>query len=139
MTSVDQVCAVPYDVRFDDEQKRMLVMAVDPLSLAEVIEMIDDQAARGAWHYSILHDARAITWVPTADEIRRIVDRIRTLSKTHGARGPIAFVADNKAVFGMARMYELLGDRDRLRILVTQDFERAQQWLVEMAAGERAG
>jgi hypothetical protein len=86
------------------------------------------QATDHAWSYATLHDARAVSWVPTTDDLRTMIDCIHSLNRAYGPRGPIAFVSSDKCTFGMARLYEFVGEREGLRISACSSVADAEEW-----------
>jgi hypothetical protein len=99
------------------------------VSLHDVLTLIGSQVTAGAWTYDVLHDARRVTWMPTTDELQEIASHIQRLSRQHGRRGRIAFIAVGTTLVGMARMYEFLGEEIAPRAGVFYDPAAAEQWL----------
>jgi hypothetical protein len=124
---------MPFDFSVDHGRRRVKIIARDPLSVDDVLAVLDRQAAQG-WTYTVLHDASETQWVPNAGEVVRILGYIRTISRRLGKpRGPVAFIASNEALFGMARMYSRLGADDHvLKVQVFTDSAKAETWLDEL-------
>jgi hypothetical protein len=120
---------LPYEIDIDRSRHRVTVVGRDPVSLADALAVILRQATDHAWSYATLHDARAVTWVPTTDDLRTMIDCIHSLNDTHGPRGPMAFVASDKCLFGMARLYEFIGEREGLRINACSSVAAAEEFL----------
>jgi hypothetical protein len=120
---------MPYDVEIDHQHRRVNVIARDPVSLDQVCELLARQATDGVWSYATLHDARLVTWVPTADDVRQMLARAEAISLEHGPRGPVAFVAKHDAVYGMARMYSILAENIPSEWTVFRDDAEARRWL----------
>jgi hypothetical protein len=121
---------MPYDFSVDHDRQRVNITARDPLSVDDVLAVIDRQAAQG-WTYPVLHDASQTQWAPSAGEVVRILNYIRTTSRRLGKpRGPVAFIASTAALFGMAQMYSRLGaDEHVLKVQVFTDRAKAEDWL----------
>jgi hypothetical protein len=115
----------------DHARQRLSIIARDPAGVAEVLDWLARQAADGAWAYASLDDLRPITLNPTTADVQRILDQVTTLSATHGRRGPVAVVATDPALFGMARVYAALSDMAAGEIGVFYEIARAEQWLAE--------
>jgi len=113
----------------DRPRKRIEVIAWGPVGMEDALELIARQAAEGAWPYALLHDARQITWIPSSSEIRRLVSYIETMTRVHGPRGPVAFITANDALFGMTRMFSMLGEGASFMSEVFRDPTEAEQWL----------
>jgi hypothetical protein len=129
---------MPFDFSVDHVRRRVNIIASDPLSVDDVLAVLDRQAAQG-WTYAVLHDATGTKWVPSAGEVVRILGYIRTTSRRLGKpRGPVAFVASNEELFGMARMYSRLGADDHLlKVQVFTDRVKAENWLDEGQSHDR--
>jgi len=96
---------MPYTIQIDHPRRRFVVVGADPISVSDVLVLLDYQVAPNAWSYGTVHDARGMTWVPTATETDTIVSYVDNTALTLGPRGPVAFVAAPAACFGMPRMY----------------------------------
>src|SRR6476619_4352555 len=87
------------------------VRGLNPLTAADALASIEQQASSGAWSRPRLVDLRGVTWLPTTAEIHRFIHQTKHLNVVHGHRGPVVFVVDgHKALFGMLRMYSILAD-----------------------------
>ena len=128
---------MPFDFSVDHVRRRVTIIASDPLSVDDVLAVLDRQAAQG-WTYAVLHDACETQWAPNAGEVVRILGYIRTTSRRLGKpRGPVAFVASNEALFSMARMYSRLGADDHLlKVQVFTDRAKAEDWLDEVQSDD---
>ena len=74
-----------------------------------------------------LSDVRAVTQLAvTTAGVRRMVNVDEASGKTPGR---LAIVADQSAVFGMARMYQTLGEHGPMRVGVFRTNEEAEKWL----------
>jgi len=125
---------MPITYERHDETRRIRVTASGALTLRDVLAVIDRQLAEGAWSYSMLYDARDLTTMPSADDVRKLAARVEALAQKHGARGAIAIVTNSDAVYGTARMYAALSQQPRQTISVFRAFDEAERWL----AGEQA-
>jgi hypothetical protein len=80
-----------------------------------------------------LFDARDVTEVRlTSDGVRHVATLIQ---ETKRSSSRVAVVATAPAMFGMARMFELL--RPDVKVVVFRDTEQAVAWLVGPRADER--
>jgi hypothetical protein len=123
---------MPFTYAHDHQNRRVVVTWSDPITPIAVFDLLDRQAADGAWNSGLLDDVRGVTWIPTADELRRSLDHIQLLSRDHGARGPVAFVVgDQAALFGMLRMYSTLAEMQdpSVRLNVFHTIAEATKWL----------
>jgi hypothetical protein len=120
---------MPYSISIDHGQRRVEVIGQDPFGLDDVLQLMDRQVAEGAWAYVLLHDARSITWIPSVTDIRRLVSRVEANIRTHGPRGPVAIITTNEALFGMSRMYSVLGEKAEFTVAVFRDPLLAERWI----------
>lgn len=122
---------MPFNYTVDHERRRVFVRVLDPIVVADLIGLVDRQAADGAWNYTRLEDLRPVNaWLPTSAELTELLGHIHTISGTHGVRGPIAFViAQNSALFGMFRMYAILGEHRGETIGTFRSLIEATDWL----------
>jgi len=120
---------MPYVFDVDHARARITIHASDPVGLPDVLALLDQQVAAGAWSYGSLHDARGVTWLPTPDDIRTIVAYVDNNSRTLGPRGPVAFIAASESLFDMARMNSAFVTGSSLRAEVFRDVEAAARWL----------
>jgi hypothetical protein len=115
----------------DHPRRRVFVRLEDPIAAPdELIALLDQQAADGAWQYAMIEDMQTVTWAPSTDIVKLCVDRIEALSALHGVRGHVAFVAgSNTALFGMLRMYSIRGEATDATIHVFREMSAAEEWL----------
>jgi len=120
---------MPYSIDVDHVRRRVVVVSHDPVGLADALQLLDRFVAEGVWTYSLLHDARAITWIPSVTDIRRLLSHIEAITRTTGSRGPVALITANDALFGMTRMYSVLGQDIALTVEVFREPLQAERWL----------
>src|ERR1700682_2257810 len=122
---------MPVEYVLDQARQRLTIIGQDPIGEPDVVEWLERQAVDGAWAYSTLVDLRLVAWNPTTEEIRRILRRIVTLSVTDGPRGPVAVVATQPALLGMAHMYSALSEQ---AVEAFYEVAEAERWLAEQRA-----
>lgn len=121
---------MPLIYTVNHDRRRVSVRGVDPISTDDVIARLNQQAVDGAWGYTALEDLRGVQWVPTSHDLRVYLTHVHTIRDRHGPRGPLAFViAGNLALFGMFRMYSILGEQLGLTIGAFHSIEEAERWL----------
>ena len=125
---------MPFAVRIDHARSRLEIVGSDPVGLSDVLELFDRQIAEGAWTYAALHDAREVSWTPTADAIRAIVAFVDATSETLGPRGPVAIVTAPAAAIVTAWMYGRIGEGPACRTAVFRDIKAAARWLDNITA-----
>jgi hypothetical protein len=122
---------MPITYERDDVLRRIVVTTIGNISREEMLAVMDRQAAEDTWGYGMLYDSRRATSVGTAADVKEAIWHVELLARTHGRRGPVAFVTDNPAAYGMVRMYSTLGDQAHLSVEVFRDTADAERWLTE--------
>jgi hypothetical protein len=122
---------MPTEYILDHARRRLTIVARDPTGLPETLAWLKRQAADGAWAYATLNDLRLVTFNPSTEDLQRLLRQVATLSVAHGLRGPVAIVATQPALFGMARMYAALSDQAAGPIEVFYEIADAEHWLDE--------
>jgi len=126
---------MPLAYSVDHGRRRAFQTGTDPIGTTDVIAVQDRQVADGAWSYGTIVDLTAATWVPTSGEIRQFLAHVHAISAVHGPRGPLAMVAvPNSALFGMFRMYSILGEEAGARIVAFSSIGEAEEWLAQGAS-----
>jgi hypothetical protein len=118
---------VPIDYSIDHDKRRVICVWLPPIETEDLLAILERAAADGAWSYGMLHDARAVH----ADETRStrpLMEAVNRLSHDHGARGPVAIIANADQV-GRAEAYAIRGDREGHAMQVFWDREHAEAWL----------
>src|ERR1700688_583726 len=122
---------MPIQYVLDHARRRLTIIGRDPAGVPDVLGWLARQAADGAWAYGTLDDLRLVSLNPTTADVQRILDQVKTLSATHGRRGPVAVVATEPVLFGMARVYAALSDMAAGDVGVFYEIAAAEQWLAE--------
>jgi hypothetical protein len=119
-------------VSVDHTTRRVTLTGTAPLTLADMDAGIDMRLTDG-WRYAALIDFRAVAdWLPTKDVVKSYAERLGAMDKTHGPRGPAAFVVTHAqpALYGMLRMYTIIADLNHgARIDVFYSMDEADAWL----------
>jgi len=119
---------------------RMYTRAEGMLTLPELEAHLDVEERDRALGYGELFDARGARTDLSADGVRRLVERARQAHAGGLVVGPTAIVADNDVVYGMARMYAMLGEFVHAPVEVFREVEPALAWLDDFMRGtEPAG
>ena len=120
---------MPITYERDDERRRIIVTTIGIVGLDDLLAVMDRQANEGTWPYGMLYDARRVSSVASQTDVRAALKHVETLSRTHGRRGPVAFVTTMPAAYGMVRMYSTLADQLHQAVEVFRDIGDAEQWL----------
>ena len=76
----------------DDALKRLTITVVGDVTPAELLNLVEYQAAYGAWRYGVLYAADELT-SPSSDDVHKMVREVDRLTAQHGRRGPVAIVS----------------------------------------------
>lgn len=99
------------------------------VGLDDLLAVIARQAGEGTWQYGMLYDSRRVASVASQTDVRAGLKQVEALSRTHGRRGPVAFVTTVPAAFGMVRMYSTLAEQLHQAVEVFREIEDAERWL----------
>jgi hypothetical protein len=121
-----------YSYQVDEIRRLVTVSFEGEVTDADLFGYLSDMLAStryGAGWHSFLDFTRTEVLSLTAAGVERMRDLPPTMEKRlHGARAVILAPAGS-AVFGMARMYEMLGDNVPYQIAVLSDREEAMECL----------
>ena len=120
---------MPITYQRDDKLRRIVVTTIGIVGLDDMLAVVDRQASEGTWKYGILYDSRRVASVASQTDVRAGVRHVEALSRTHGRRGPVAFVTTMPAAYGMVRMYSTLAGRAQQAVEVFRDIGDAERWL----------
>jgi len=120
---------MPITYERDDQRRRIIVTTIGIVGLDDMMAVVDRQATEGTWQYGILYDSRRVASVASQTDVRAGLRRIELLSRTHGRRGPVAFVTTMPAAYGMVRMYSTLAGQLHQPVEVFREIEDAERWL----------
>jgi hypothetical protein len=126
---------VPLYYECDPAARRVTVTSMGAVGLDEALEVIDRQAADGAWSYGLLYDVRLGASAPSEDDVQRMVMHVGSMTIKRGPRGPVAFVVADPELLKMGSRYARLGDLTALTVRVFTRIEDAEQWLGTRSAG----
>jgi hypothetical protein len=121
-----------YSYEVDDIRRLVTVRFEGEVTDADLAGYLTDMLSStpyGAGWHSFLDFTRTGTLSLTPAGVERMRDLSPEMEqRLHGARAVI-LAAAGSAVFGMARMYEMLGDNVPYQIAVLSDREEAMAWL----------
>jgi hypothetical protein len=89
----------------DDERRRITIQISGYVETHHVVEAIERQAAEGTWTYAVLCDVRGTSWLPSRDDLDRLLRTVEWGRSTSGERGPVAIVVAGPAALQIARDY----------------------------------
>jgi hypothetical protein len=121
--------SMPVTYERDDDKRRIIVTTVGEVGLDDMLAVVDRQAGEGTWQYGVLYDSRRVSSVASQSEVRIGLKHVDSLSRTHGRRGPVAFVTTMPAAYGMVRMYSTLSGQLQQSVEAFRDIGDAERWL----------
>ena len=128
---------MPITYERDDKLRRIVVTTIGIVGLDDMLAVVDRQASEDTWEYGILYDSRRVASVASQTDVRAGLRHVELLSRTHGKRGPVAFVTTMPAAFGMVRMYSTLSGQVQQSVEVFRDIGDAERWLAtQLEPGE---
>jgi hypothetical protein len=120
---------MPITYERNDKLRRIVVTTIGIVGLDDMLAVIDRQANEDTWQYGILYDSRRVASVASQTDVRAGLKHVEMLSRTHGRRGPVAFVTTMPAAYGMVRMYSTLAGQVQQAVEVFRDLGDAERWL----------
>jgi hypothetical protein len=112
----------------DDARRRLVITMLGPFDTADFLA-VSQQHGVDTWSYGTLFDLRGMTGEPTIAELRQIMsESLAVRQPGTGARGAVAILATDPALYGRACTYAALR-RATLTIEVFRDPDEAEEWL----------
>jgi hypothetical protein len=115
----------------DETARRVTFTVVGELTLKDLTEAADRQAAENAWSYALLLDASGRSGAAvSAPVVRTFAEHTAKLSSRYGPPGPFAVVVRDDVGFRMGRMFEVLSESQTERLIkICRSLEEAHAWL----------
>jgi hypothetical protein len=119
---------MPVRYERDDARRRVVVTVEGAFETRDMFTVIARQRAEDTWSYGLLYDLRRMKGRPTFQELRDILSQAATPQANERRRGPVAVLATDPIVYGVACTYAALG-REKLTVQVFRDVDDADRWL----------
>jgi hypothetical protein len=116
-----------------DDLRRRVVITLDAFQAADVFAVIARYHTEDTWSYGLLWDVRNLSGTPTVTDLRAFMREDAASRPDAGPRGPVAVLASNAFVYGLACVYAALG-RPKMTIEVFRDYHEADGWLAAKQA-----
>ena len=120
---------MPITYERDDLLRRIIVTTIGIVGLDDLLAVVDRQANEGTWQYGMLYDSRRVTSVASQTDVRAGLKHVEALCRSHGRRGPVAFVTTLPAAYGMVRMYSTLAGQLHQAVEAFREIDDAERWL----------
>jgi hypothetical protein len=121
---------MPSQMTIDPERQRLTITSKGPVTINDALRIISEQEAAGAWHYSMLVDARRLDLVGFGEDSINVLADHKTAVGGGRLHGPVAAVADPETVPALTSLYTALCTRVTGLVMgIFQDFESAEEWL----------
>ena len=124
---------MPMRYERDDTRRRVVVTMDGPFNTA-VFQAVSELHSPDTWRYGMLFDLRGMTGEPTIDELRQIMSQSAARQPGTGARGPVAILATDPALYGRMCTYAALR-RATLTIEIFRYLDMAEEWLTTQLNG----
>ena len=95
---------MPFEYLKDSERRRVTVRVTGSLTADKAARIADRHSDEDVWGYALVYDLTDVAKVPTREEVQQIADYVQRKAERR-PRGPVAIIAPNAALFGLARMY----------------------------------
>ena len=118
---------MPFEYLRDHERRWIVVRPVDGLTADKASRIGDRHREEDACGYAMVYDLTYMTRAPTRDEVQRIADYVQRQAD-HRPRGPVAIIAPDAALFGLARMYAAFAGPG-VPLNVFRNVVEAERWL----------
>jgi hypothetical protein len=120
---------MPITVERDDNRRRIIARGSGPLRLDDLMTFLGDHRTGVAATFGLFMDLRAVTSLPSGDELRAFAELLARLSKS-SPRGRAAALATNDVVFASVRQLELWCETmDVTTVRACRTIEDAEAWL----------
>ncbi len=118
---------MPFSYERDDTRRRVVVTMGGPFNTA-VFQAVSELHSPDTWRYGMLFDLRGMTGEATIDQLRQIMSQSAARQPGTGARGPVAILAIDPALYSWMCTYAALR-RATLTIEVFRSLDKAEEWL----------
>ena len=120
---------MPIQYERDDVRRRVVITFPGTYQASDGLAAIDRHHAEGAWAYGVLYDLRSLISQPSISDLKAYMERdVQVPDGEKRRRGPIAILAPNPIVYGIACTYAAMG-RSKMSIEVFRDWKEADGWL----------
>jgi hypothetical protein len=119
---------MPVRYERDDALRRVVVTVDGALRKSDMLTVIARQRAEDTWSYGTLFDLRRVTEHPTITDLRELMDAASSRRQAAPPRGPVAILATDPVMYGIACTYAALGHA-KLTIRVFRHVDEADRWL----------
>jgi hypothetical protein len=119
---------MPVTYERDDSRRLITVKVTEPVSLRDILGVVDRQAAEDTWRYAMLYDLQAVKDVGVLAHLPQIADRVKALGGDR-PRGPVGVaIVPRPELFLAGLMYgELTREFMSVEILLTAG--QLEDWL----------
>lgn len=124
-----EITELPLTFRVERSTRTVRTKARGVLEVGDFMAHAHALVKEKVFAYSQLIDAREAHLRITANDVRRLVERIKALRKIHGT-ARTAFVTRYPAAFGMMRMYATLSEEVDPGFAVFREISEAEEWIL---------
>ena len=127
--AVRETSQMPLTYTRDDARRRITVKVTEPVTDAELTNIVERQAAEGTWSYALLCDVRLLHTLPGKETSRLALERAAAITQREGPRGPVAIVTSSAPLVGVSEAHALRSQRAGRLVQVFWSMDEAQEWL----------
>ena len=113
----------------DDDRLLVTVLAHRPLTVGELLSVVNRQIDDKAWAYGILYDYRKTSDAMSRQDSAVVSAYVHQQVRLLGPRGPVAFVVASGQVLDIVRSYAR--DAQGFEARMFRDIDAAVRWLTE--------
>jgi hypothetical protein len=118
---------MPIEYERNDARELVVATGSGSFHIADVVALFERMREDRTWTYAVILDIRRLAGRPTVDDLRLFADIAARPDVQQQPRGPLAIVASDSTMYGMACAYASMA-RGR-RIEVFRDRGEAERWL----------
>jgi len=111
----------------DDARKRITLKPIGPVSLQDVMGLLQRQQEDGTSHYGVLYDLRAVAPLVSVSQVRELATEVARVGPS--SPGPVAMVVVDAELYVRACSYAALVRPSGRRLQVFRDLADAEAWL----------
>jgi hypothetical protein len=119
---------MPVRYERDDSRRRVVVTSQGAFQMIDMLAVVERQRADDAWSYGTLFDLRGMIGQPALADLRELVGQSASGQAAERPRGPVAILATDPILYGVACTYAALGQAT-LTIRVFRESDEAAAWL----------
>jgi hypothetical protein len=119
---------MPITFRAEHGAKVIVTTATGIVSCADILDHIQAKVVSDVLSYAELFDARDVTLDVSVAELKSIAVKSREAIGKHQP-GRVAVLTDSSFIYGLAKLYASLTEKDNPQFKIFQDMDAARSWI----------